>query len=155
MIQLGRRDGELENDLGLRAELVGVIRDLRPEVLVCPDPLAVFFGEHYYNHRDHRVVGFAALDAAAPAAASPLYFPGAGGAFAVEVAYLSGSLEPTIYVDVTSTIERKAEAVLCHRTQLGETGEHFRDVVRERAEEAGSTAGVRFAEGFRRIHLGR
>ena len=26
---------------------------------------------------------------------------------------------------------------------------------RERAEEAGSTAGVRFAEGFRRIHLGR
>ncbi len=155
VIQLGRRDGELENDLGLRAELVGVIRDLRPEVLVCPDPLAVFFGEHYYNHRDHRVVGFAALDAAAPAAASPLYFPGAGGAFAVEVAYLSGSLEPTIYVDVTSTIERKAEAVLCHRTQLGETGEHFRDVVRERAEEAGSTAGVRFAEGFRRIHLGR
>ncbi|HUZ20861.1 MAG TPA: PIG-L deacetylase family protein [Acidimicrobiales bacterium] len=155
VLQLGRRDGELENDLSLRAELVGAIRELRPQVLVCPDPLAVFFGEHYYNHRDHRVVGFAALDAASPAAASPLYFPGAGTSFAVEVAYLSGSLEPTVYVDVTATIERKAEAVLCHRSQLGETGEHFRDVVRERAEEAGSVAGVRFAEGFRRIHLGR
>jgi LmbE family N-acetylglucosaminyl deacetylase len=74
---LDRPDGELENDLATREEIVAIIREVRPEALVCPDPLAVFFGEHYYNHRDHRVVGFAALDAAAPAAASPLYFPSA------------------------------------------------------------------------------
>lgn len=150
---LGRLDGELENDLATREAIVSVIRSVRPEAIVCPDPLAVFFGEHYYNHRDHRVVGFAALDAAAPAAGSPLYFPGTGAAHVVTVAYLSGSLEPNVYVDVGATIERKAEAVLCHRSQLGEAAEPFRAVLRARAEEAGRVAGVPFAEAFRRIRL--
>jgi len=151
---LGRLDGEFENDAELRAELVSLIRAIRPAALVCPDPLAVFFGEHYYNHRDHRVVGFAALDAASPAASSPLYFPDSGAPVAVEVAYLSGSLEPTVFVDVGPTIVRKADAILCHKTQLGETGEWFRSVVHERAEEAGRLAGVAYAESFRRIRLG-
>ncbi len=59
----------------LRRELVVLLRELRPEVLVCPDPLAVFFGEHYYNHRDHRVVGYAALDAARPPRRRPCTSP--------------------------------------------------------------------------------
>lgn len=150
---LDRPDGELENDLATRQEIVAIIRHVRPDVLVCPDPLAVFFGEHYYNHRDHRVVGFAALDAAAPAAASPLYFPSAGAAHAVGVAYLSGSLEPNVSVDVGATVDRKARAVLCHRSQLGEDAERFGPVLRERAEEAGRLAGVPYAEAFRRIRL--
>lgn len=150
---LGRPDGELENDLSTRGAIVEVIRHVRPDTLVCPDPLAVFFGEHYYNHRDHRIVGFAALDAAAPAAASPLYFPLAGPAHAVPVAYLSGSLEPNVYVDVGPSIDRKAEAVLCHRSQLGEAAERFGAVLRDRAEEAGKIAGVAYAEAFRRIRL--
>ena len=71
-----------------------IIRDLRPEAIISPDPLVVFFGEHHYNHRDHRVVGWAALDAAAPAAALPRYFIGTGKPHQVTAAYLSGSLEP-------------------------------------------------------------
>lgn len=150
---LAHSDGELENDRVLRGELVALIRALRPDVVVCPDPLAVFFGEHYYNHRDHRVVGFAALDAVAPAAASPLYFPEAGPAHGVGTVYLSGSLEPNVYVEVTGTIDQKAEAVLRHESQLGGVGEGFRDVIHARAEEAGRMAGVRFAEAFRRLDL--
>jgi len=152
--RLGRSDGEVENDLQTRRELVAIVRQVRPEALVCPDPLAVLFGEHYYNHRDHRVVGFAALDAAAPAAASPLYFPDAGPAHSVTVAYLSGSLAPNVYVDVGATIERKSRAVLCHRSQLGEAADHLGSALRERAEQAGQVAGVAYAEGFRRVWLG-
>ncbi|HUY07539.1 MAG TPA: PIG-L deacetylase family protein [Acidimicrobiales bacterium] len=151
--QLNYGDGELENDLSLRRDLVGIIRSIRPPVLVCPDPTAVFFGEHYFNHHDHRSVGFAALDAAAPAARSPLYFPDAGDPTTVDVAYMSGSLAPNISVDITATIEAKTEAILCHQSQLGETSEWFRLVVRERAEQAGRHAGVQFAEAFRRIGL--
>lgn len=150
---LGHLDGELENDLALRGELVRIIRQVRPQVLVCPDPLAVFFGEHYYNHRDHRIVGWAALDAAAPAAASPLYFPEAGPAFAVELAFLSGSLEPNVCVDVADTIAVKQDAVRCHASQLDGGGEWFGVVVRDRAEEAGALAGIAFGESFRRIRL--
>ena len=148
---LAHRDGELENDLALRGELVALMRAFRPDALVCPDPSALFFGEHYFNHRDHRVVGFAALDAAFPAAASPLYFPEHGKPTTIGVAYLSGSLEPNVYVDVTATIDRKADAIICHKSQLGETGEWFRTVVHERAEQAGRQVGVPFAEAFRRL----
>jgi LmbE family N-acetylglucosaminyl deacetylase len=150
---LGRLDGELENDAALRRELVEIIRDLRPEAIVSPDPLAVFFGEHHYNHRDHRVVGWAALDAAAPAAALPLYFKGTGTAHQVTAAYLSGSLQPSVWVDVTSTIDRKIEAVSCHVSQLVDAGDWIASALRDGAEDSGRDAGVDYAEPFRRIWL--
>src|SRR6266550_2281142 len=35
---LGHPDGTLDNTLELRAALVGLLREHRPEVVVCPDP---------------------------------------------------------------------------------------------------------------------
>ncbi len=151
---LGRPDGEVENDLELRRDLVRVIRDARPEVVVCPDPTAVFFGSHYVNHHDHRSVGWAALDAVTPAAGSPLYFPGAGDPWSVRDILLSGSLEPDVAVDVSASVGRKAAAIRCHLSQLGEDGEWFGEAVRERAADAGRESGVSFAETFRRVALG-
>ena len=150
---LGHPDGEVENTAGLRAELVVLIRRLRPEVVVCPDPTAVFFGAGYFNHRDHREVGWATLDAVAPAAANPHYFPDAGPPHQVTSVYLSGTLEPDMWVEITSTIEAKAQALLCHASQLAETGEWLRQVVHQRAEEGGRQAGVPYAEGFRVLRL--
>lgn len=147
------RDGEIENDADLRGRLVRVVRELRPEVVICPDPTAVFFGQSYFNHHDHRVVGWAALDAVSPAAGQPHYFPDAGAPHQVSCAYLSGTLEPDVWIDISATIDVKAQALLCHESQLGETGEWLRTVVRQRAEEAGRQAGVRYAEGFRRLTL--
>jgi len=150
---LGHPDGELDERV-LTGELVGLIRSSRPEVVVCPDPTAVFFGEHYFNHRDHRCVGWAALDAVAPAASQPRYFPEAGPPHRVQSVYLSGTLAPDVWVDITASVERKARALMCHESQLGEPGEWLRSVVRQRAEEAGRQAGVAYAEGFRRLRLG-
>jgi len=144
-------DGEIENTAELRGRLVGAVRRLRPDVVVCPDPTAVFFGSSYFNHRDHRVVGWATLDAVSPAAAMPHYYRDAGPPHQVGRVYLSGTLQPDAWVDVTSTIDVKAESLLCHASQLGEPGEWLRDVVRQRAEDGGRIAGVRFAEGFRRL----
>lgn len=150
---LGRPDGELENDLGLREELVRLMRTHRPDVLVCPDPTAVFFGAHHYNHRDHRIVGWAALDAAAPAAGSPRYFPAAGEAHPVATALLSGSLEANVFVDIGSTIEDKLAAVACHASQLLDANDWFSSALRDGAEHAGRQAGVAYAEAFRRVGL--
>lgn len=146
-------DGEIEDDAALRERLVEVIRRVRPDVVVGPDPTAVFFGQHYVNHRDHRNLGWATIDAVSPAAANPNYFPGAGAAHQVSRLYLSGTLEPDVWIDTSQTIDRKARAVACHASQVGEPGEWLRLVVRERAEQAGRQAGVRFAEGFRRLTL--
>lgn len=150
---LAHPDGEIEDDPSLRAELVGLVRAWRPEVVVCPDPEAVLFGQDYVNHRDHRVVGWATLDAVAPAAALPLYFPGAGQAHQVDTMFLSGTLAPDVLVDISSTVERKARAVLCHESQVGDGREWLGDAVRQRAAEAGSAAGVAYAELFRRLRL--
>lgn len=152
-VLLGHPDGELYDERALVSELVGHVRRLRPEVVVCPDPTAVFFGQHYYNHRDHRTVGWAALDAVSPAAAQPHYFPEAGPAHQVSAVLLSGTIEPDVWVDISPTLERKTRAVLCHGSQLSAGAEWFRAAVRQRAEEGGREAGVRHAEGFRRLWL--
>ncbi len=72
----------------------------------------------------------------------------------METALLSGTLEPTVWVDVTATIEDKAAAVSCHRSQFADDGEWARPpAVRTRAAEDGRRAGVAYAEGFRRLRL--
>jgi LmbE family N-acetylglucosaminyl deacetylase len=151
---LGYPDGHLEDDGELRARVVEVIRRTRPEVVVGSDPTAVFFGGQYVNHRDHRVLGWATVDAVAPAAGNPHYFPAAGPPHQVSTLYLSGTLEPDLWVDISDSIDAKAEALACHASQVGDPGEWLRGAVRQRAEDAGRQAGVRFAESFRRVVLG-
>jgi LmbE family N-acetylglucosaminyl deacetylase len=152
--QLPVDDGELENTSAVRRHIVRVIREVRPEVVVCPDPTAVIFGDTYFNHHDHRVVGWATLDAVAPAAGNPHYFPEAGPPHQVGVVLLSGTLEPNVWVDVAPTLDTKVAALACHRSQLGGQGEEWlRAVVVGRAEADGRMAGARFAEGFRRLTL--
>ena len=155
---LDHPDGELADDRALRVELVRLVRTLRPDVVCCPDPTAVFFGDGYINHRDHRATGWATLDAVAPASGNPHYCP-ERPAEGLEIhhvrsLYLSGTLEPNLWVDVGPTIERKIEALFCHESQLVETGDWFREFLRESALAAGRAAGVTYAEAFRRILLG-
>ena len=78
---LGIPDGEVEATSRLVGDLVAAVRAVRAEIVVAPDPTALLFGRRYVNHRDHRVVGAATLDAVAPAAAMPHYFPGRGPAW--------------------------------------------------------------------------
>lgn len=156
---LDHDDGELTDDVALRAEICAVVRELQPDAVLCPDPTAVFFGDSYFNHRDHRITGWATLDAIAPAAGYPHYFPeqlAAGlGVHQVDRVYLSGTLEPNCWIDISDQLERKIDALFCHGTQLADAGDWFREFLRARAEEGGHAAGVRYAEGFRCLRLRR
>lgn len=151
-------DGDLVDDQAFRGEIVRYVRRLRPDAVLCPDPTAVFFGDGYYNHRDHRVTGWATLDAVAPAAGNPHYFPEHLGdgldVHHVRTVYLSGTLEPNCWIDIGDALEAKIDALFCHASQLADTGEWFRQFLRERAEEGGRAAGVRYAEGFRKLTFG-
>lgn len=149
---LGYPDGELDDDAVLRGRIVATIRRLRPDALVAPDPTAVFFGDSYVNHRDHRQLGWAVLDSLVPAA-SPLYHPDAGPAHHVGLVLLSGTLEPDAWVDVTGHLERKVAAVGCHRTRVGEDPALVASVLEARAAEEGRRVGVPLAEAFRRLRL--
>jgi LmbE family N-acetylglucosaminyl deacetylase len=151
---LGGTDGELEEWAELQGTLVGWVRRIRPSVVLGHDPTAVFFGQDYFNHRDHRTAGWVLLDALAPAAALPHYFPEQGPPHQVTTVYLSGTLEPDVWVDISNSIDAKVAAVECHRSQFAGEAGWVGDVVRHRAEEEGKRAGVPFAEGFRRLRLG-
>lgn len=153
---LGHPDGELDNTPMLRAELVGVIRTHRPDTVVCPDPTAVLFGDGYVSHVDHRAIGYAAIDAVAPAAASPHYFPERGAAHQVSTLLLSGTLEPDAWIDISTALDKKVAALFAHRSQLADDAEEWLgDFIRHRAEEEGRRAGVELAESFRRLRFAR
>ena len=132
------------------------IRRFRPDVVLGHDPTAVFFGQDYFNHRDHRAAGWALLDALSPAAALPHYFPEAGPPHQVTAAYLSGTLEPDVWVDISASVDVKVAAVECHRSQFAgrPTGGPARSSAV--AGRGGGPAGrrPRYAEGFRRLRLG-
>jgi LmbE family N-acetylglucosaminyl deacetylase len=150
---LGYPDGGLADSDELRGTLVEWVRRLRPDVVCGHDPTALFFGQEYFNHRDHRLAGTTLLDAVSPAAALPHYFPEAGPPHQVAIVLLSGTLEPDVWVDVTETIDLKAAAVECHRTQFADPGGWAGEAVRRRAEQEGRRAGAGYAEGFRRLTL--
>jgi LmbE family N-acetylglucosaminyl deacetylase len=59
-IYLHYPDGELEPTLALRKELTKLIRTHKPDVVVTGDPQAVFYGNGYINHPDHRAAAQAA-----------------------------------------------------------------------------------------------
>ena len=129
------------------------MRSLRPEVVIAPDPTAVYFGGTYVNHRDHRSLGWAVLDACAPAAGNPSYFPEQGPAHQIDALLLAGTLEPDAWVDIAEHLETKVAAVRCHVSQLGDEPGAVEHMVAHRAAEAGAETGVRYAEGFRLIRL--
>lgn len=151
---LGYLDGEVENSVELRGLLVEKIRRWRPQVVFGHDPTAVFIGSGYVNHRDHREVGYALLDAVAPAAASPLYFPEAGPPHAVDTLLLSGTLSTDTWVDVSGHLDAKIAALRCHRSQLAGNEDGVATMVTRRAAEGHQASGARQTEGFRRITLG-
>ena len=149
---LGYSDGEIDNDAGLRSRLIEVIRRVRPDALIAPDPTAVFFGDSYVNHRDHRQLGWAVLDSLVPAA-SPLYEPHAGPAHQVGLVLLSGSLEADAWVDIAPVVDRKVAAVACHESRLGEDPALVAELLERRAADEGRRAGLTHAEGFRRLRF--
>jgi len=151
--QLGIPDGEVENSLETRRAIVEAIRRLRPSTVLAPDPTATFFGGVYVNHHDHRETGWAVLDAVAPAAGMPLYFPEAGPPHHVDGLLLSGTLEPDVVVDIDGTLDAKVTAVLSHRSQLHGDDEWARTAVVARAVQAGRLVGLAHGEAFRHVAL--
>lgn len=157
IIYMGFPDGYLVPDLELRKALVRVIRQVRPEVVICPDPQTLITSFNTINHPDHRAVGLATLDAIFPAARNHNYFPeflaeGLEPVYVREV-YLSGSLHPDVWVDITSTFERKIAALRCHVSQIKDMdalAERMRERMQKRDFE--STQPM-YVEGFRKLKL--
>jgi LmbE family N-acetylglucosaminyl deacetylase len=151
---LGYADGTLQPTLELRRELTRIIRQLKPDRVVCGDPTAMFYSDSYINHPDHRAAAEATVYAVFPSAVTRPIFPEllAEGyePHQVKELYISGTTEPNTYVDISGTLERKIEALRCHKSQL-DPGDG--DWIRQWAAEAGKAANLEYAEAFRVMKL--
>lgn len=153
---LGHPDGVLQPTMALRRDLTRLIRQVKPNRAVCQDPATVFFGDDYINHPDHRAAGEAAIYAVFPSSETRPVFPelleeGCEPHHVSEL-YLTLTMQPNTYIDITATIDRKLEALLCHKSQVGV---EVKERVREWNTEAGQAIGVPYAEGFRVMKFDR
>jgi LmbE family N-acetylglucosaminyl deacetylase len=157
---LGYPDGQVEATLALRRDLARVIRQVRPDLVICPNPERDFkFVAR--SHPDHRAVGQAALDAVYPDARNPFAFPELRHnegleAWTVPQVWISGTADPDHYVDVTETFPRKVAALRAHQSQTGHMPD-FPDWLRARLADAAERGGLppgRLAESFRRLNTG-
>lgn len=160
VIFLDNPDGYLTPDLALRRDVVRVIRQVRPEIIVTCDPTNFFPSDRYINHSDHRAAGQATLDAVFPAAGSGLYFPELLHVeglkpHKVEQVYVAGAQHPNTIVNVTKFIDHKLSALREHSSQIPNM-EALEKVVRERMQDPDSPPnGPRYVERFMRIDLRR
>lgn len=148
-------DGTLQHTLELRRELTRLIRQVRPQIVVTMDPTTIFAPTNdYINHPDHRAAAEAAIYATFPSAETRPIFPEllAEGLepHRVHYLYLNFTLQPNLHVDITDTFDRKAEALLCHKSQVSEEVVKF---IREWDQRSGALIGASLAESFRVMTL--
>jgi LmbE family N-acetylglucosaminyl deacetylase len=118
---LGYPDGRIQASFDLRRDIVRMIRQVRPEVVITHSP------ERNYqyippSHPDHRAVGGATLDAVYPDARNSCTFPElltdeGLDVWAVREVWLFGGMTPNHHVDVTASFDLKLSALRAHESQ--------------------------------------
>jgi LmbE family N-acetylglucosaminyl deacetylase len=155
VVFLREPDGMLEATLTLRKKLVREIRRFRPDAVICGDPQALWAGENYINHPDHRAAALAALDAIFPAAGQPNLFEelaeeGLSAHKVYKVFVIAWDRgENYTYVDISSTIDLKIAALKAHKSQMGDWDPT--ESVKAWAAERAKGLEIDYAESFRVI----
>ena len=155
---LDYRDGYMEYTLDLRRDIARLFRKFKPHRFLVIDPTPTI-DDRFINHPDHRAVGQASLDVSMTAGTTPGHFPelldeGLPPWRGLRELWIMGpGLHPRI-VDITATIDRKIEALMCHESQVGPQAEEVAGFVRTFTAEIGAAAGVAHAESFRVISQG-
>lgn len=151
-------DGELENTREVKREIVKMIRQVKPDVMIAFDPSVYYSAQlGFINHTDHRSAGQAALDAVYPLARDHMSFPelltDGYEPHTVGTLLLIGMqvTEPTFAVDISETLEQKYQALATHTSQL--SIQEMKEHVSKLAAETGAHYGYRYAESFVRIDI--
>jgi LmbE family N-acetylglucosaminyl deacetylase len=155
---LGYPDGRLEVSLDLRRDLSRLIRQVRPNRVMCQSPERIL-DRIYASHPDHLAAGEATLSAVYPDArnrwAHPELAEEGCDPWTVDEMWLGvGTSGFTHYVDITEAVDRKIEALLSHKSQLPDpdaTEKMVRGWTAATAKTVGLTDG-HFAEAVRVVN---
>lgn len=149
---LALADGRLTSSLAARRKIAGVIRAVRPRLLIVPYPAA--------RHPDHAVAGRLGMEAAFAAGLKNLVLGVEAPAFrphSVWYASLYANRRPTVIVDITEQFPERLRALRAYRSQYADQAagagifppaEDVAARVEAMARTYGMMAGVRYGEPF-------
>lgn len=138
-------DSTLEDVYALSVEIAGVIRQVRPEAIFCPDPWL-----NYEGHLDHIVTGRATANAFHLSGVS--HFPADDGldpwsAAAIGFYFTS---RPNTVIDITPHFDRKFEAIALHDSQMTpETLAMYRFYFGMKGADLAAGSGFQIGEGLK------
>ena len=130
-------------------DLVRIYRLVKPDIVLSPDPSLP-----YEAHLDHIIVGKAASSAAI-FSGMPLFnkVDQASGLEPHRVKYVGYyyTSKPNYYVDITSVIDRKLEALKKHESQFGDTWNYIETFIRILSFIYGRKIGAEYGEAIKLV----
>ena len=156
---LGYQDGYLVPNHDLQRDIVRVMRQVQPQLVITQSPERNW-DRLPSSHPDHMAAGEATARALYPAVRNPYAFPELRTdegleAWTVNWLWLQGHVEPNHWIDTTEFFSRKVKALEAHASQTSHM-EDLAGMLRSWGEMQAQAAGFesgRLAEGFRRIKL--
>jgi LmbE family N-acetylglucosaminyl deacetylase len=156
---LGYRDGYLEPSPEVQRDIVRVMRQVQPQLVITQSPDRNW-ERLPSSHPDHMAAGEATARALYPAVRNPYAYPELRNeegleAWTVSWLWLQGHVEPNHWIDTTEFFSRKVTALEAHASQTSHM-EGLEDMLRgwgESLAESGGLASGRTAEAFRQIKL--
>ena len=156
---LGYQDGYLVPNHDLQRDIVRVMRQVQPHLVITQSPERNW-DRLPSSHPDHMAAGEATARALYPAVRNPYAFPELRTeegleAWTVNWLWLQGHVEPNHWIDTTEFFSRKVTALEAHASQTSHM-EDLAGMLRSWGEMQAQAAGFesgRLAEGFRRIKL--
>ncbi len=153
VIFLGHPDQGLEDTPEFRKQIVRLIRQYRPDVIVTADPY-----RRYIWHRDHRIAGQVVLDAVFPYARDHLAYPDL-----LEEGLQPHKLKEMLFwaaedinhiSDITDTFDLKLAALRCHKSQVqGLDVPNPENWLRQRCKDIAREADFELGEAFHRVEI--
>jgi bacillithiol biosynthesis deacetylase BshB1 len=152
-------DGNVENTQANRLKVAGVLRRLRPRVVILP----------YWQgrHPDHYTTATLGYEACFVSGLSKVEIPGSTDAphrpYKILYASLYADVRPSFVVDITPYMEQRLQSLLAYRSQYGNQAsgaslfvpeEDIRERTFSTARHYGLLAGVRYAEPFVQKEIG-
>ena len=143
-------DGSLENTMEARLKVAGVIRRLRPRVVILP-----YWQGRHPDHSTCATLGYEACFAAGLSKVDVAGVP--HRPYKILYASLYADVRPTFVVDISVHVETRLQALLAYRSQYGDRPEgeglfvpeaDIRERTFATARHYGLLAGVRYAEPF-------
>lgn len=153
LIWMNYRDSELIASLEARSKLITIVRKVKPDIIVTPDPWLT-----YEAHPDHIATGILAAEASMFSGlihVNPQDIREGLTPHHVKFIAFYWSRKPNTYVDVTRYVDVKLKAISSHRSQFpGENLNRFLETIKAYMRAMGKKIGVEYAEPFKILPVG-